>query len=74
MFEETLWRFVKGQVEAEKTRRFHAFDNAKARAAYKAMVTQDPARNLSPAEQKQIIEYSKDVFGSPKLCPMVRGL
>jgi hypothetical protein len=69
MFVETLRRFVRRQIEAGKTRRFHAFDNAKARAAYKAIVTQDPARNLSPAEQKLIIEYSKDVFGSPKFAP-----
>ena len=69
---ETLRRFVRGQIEAGKTRRFHAFDNAKARAAYKAIVTQDSARNLSPAEQKLIIEYSKDVFGSPKFAPWLQ--
>ncbi len=66
MFAKSFERAVRGQIEARKTRRFHARVNAKAQAAYKAIVTQDSARSLSSADRKLIKEYSNDVFGSPK--------
>jgi hypothetical protein len=62
-------RLVRGQIEAGKTLRFHARDNAKAKAAYEAIVTQDPSRILSATDEKRIKEYSNDVFGSPKFAP-----
>lgn len=69
MLAEPLRRLVRERLEAAKTRRFHARVNGLARATYQAMVTQDPARNLSDVEKKRIREFSKDVFGSVKFAP-----
>jgi hypothetical protein len=69
MFTEPLRRFVRGRQEAAKTRRFHDRMNAWAKTCYESMVTQDPARDLSSAQKKQIREYSEDVFGSGKFAP-----
>jgi hypothetical protein len=69
MFTKSLKRVVRERIEAGKTRRFHARDNAKAKAAYQAIVTQDPSRTLSATSKKRIKEYSNDVFGSPKFAP-----
>jgi Sugar-transfer associated ATP-grasp len=69
MLTEPLRRLVRGRVEAGKARRFHARDNAKARAAYEVIVTQYPARSLSEADKKRISDYSNDVFGSGKFAP-----
>jgi hypothetical protein len=69
MFRKLLKRLVRGRIEAGKSRRFHARANAKARAAYQAIVAQDPSRSLSAAEKKSIKEYSKEVFGSQKFAP-----
>lgn len=69
MFTKPLKRLVRTQIEASKMRRLHAHYNAKAEAAYKAMVAHDPARGLSAAQKKRIQEYSKDVFGSRQFAP-----
>jgi len=69
MFTKHLKRLVWTQIEASKMRRVHALINAKAKAIYKAIVTEDPARNLSAAEKKLVQEYSKDVFGSQRFAP-----
>jgi hypothetical protein len=37
------------------------------------MVAQDPARDLSSAQKKRIIEYSKDVFGSDDFAPWLEA-
>lgn len=69
MFTMPLKRLVRTQIEAGKMRRLHARINAKPKAAYQAMVAEDPARKLSGAERKLVQEYSKDVFGSRRFAP-----
>ena len=73
MFTEPLKRFVKGRREAANTRRFHDHMNAWAKTCYESVVAQNPERDLSPAEKKQIKEYSKDVFGSDKFAPWLEA-
>lgn len=69
MFMQPLKRFVRERLEATKTRRFHAAVNARVRGYYQAIVAQDPARELKPAERKRIADYSNDVFGSGTFAP-----
>ncbi len=69
MVTERLKRFLRGRIETDKTRRFHARINGEYRDAYQAMVAQDPTRKLSAAQKELIEEYSKDVFGSAKYAP-----
>ena len=69
MFAKPLKRLVRRQIEAGKKRRLHAGINAKAKALYAAIVTDDPARGLSAAEKQLIQEYSRDVFGSRRFAP-----
>ena len=69
MFTEPLKRFVRRRKDAAKTRRFHDRMNAWAKTCYDSMVAQNPARDLSSVQKKQIKEYSNDVFGSEKFAP-----
>ncbi len=73
MFTEPLKRFVRGRKDAAKTRRFHDRMNAWARTCYESIVAQEPARDLSSTQKKQIKEYSKDVFGSDKFVPWLEA-
>src|SRR3954447_22397499 len=72
MLTKSLKRVVRAEIEAGKTRRFHARDNAKAKAAYHVIVTQDPARSIGACEQKLIEEYGNDVFGSSNFVPWLQ--